>query len=317
MEILMERQIVKQEIENNGLEAALEVLAKSIASWTKKGDQLTTGIPGLSLHRRDKPNQLESHMYEPSICLLVQGVKRILLGEDTYVEDPHYFLITSLDLPTVVQIINASQEKPLLGLMLKIEKREISQLLVDSDLPPPRAQLSHGMATGEVTLPLLTAFQRLMDMLDEPKDIPVLAPIIKREIFYRLLVSDQGTRLRQIASEESQTHQIARAIDWLKSNFTQPLHIDDLAAQVHMSKSTLHHHFKALTAITPLQFQKRLRLNEARRLMLMEHLDSARAAFRVGYESPSQFSREYSRLFGEPPLRDITKLRQMAAHVRI
>ena len=171
--------------------------------------------------------------------------------------------------------------------------------MVDSNLPPPRAQQSsRGMATGEVTLPLLTAFQRLIDLLAEPKDIPILAPIIQREIFYRLLVGDQGARLRQMASAGSQSHQIARAIDWLKGNFTRPLRIDDLAAQVHMSTSTFHHHFRALTAMSPLQYQKWLRLNEARRLMLTERLDAATAAFQVGYESPSQFSREYSRLFG-------------------
>ena len=168
------------------------------------------------------------------------------------------------------------------------------------------------MATGDVTLPLLTAFQRLIDLLDEPRDIPILAPNIQREIFYRLLVGDQGARLRQMASAGSQSNQIGRAIYWLKSNFTQTLRIDDLATQVNMSTSTFHHHFRAVTAMSPLQYQKWLRLNEARRLMLTENQDAAAAAFQVGYESPSQFNREYSRLFGKSPLRDITNLRQMA-----
>jgi transcriptional regulator GlxA family with amidase domain len=186
---------------------------------------------------------------------------------------------------------------------------------VDSNLPLSRPQQSsRGMATGEVTLPLLTAFQRLVDLLAEPKDIPILAPIIQREIFYRLLVGDQGARLRQIASAGSQSQQIARAIDWLKDNFTRPLRIDDLATQVNMSTSTFHHHFRTLTAMSPLQYQKWLRLNEARRMMLIENQDAATVAFQVGYESPSQFSREYSRLFGEPPLRDITNLRQMTSN---
>ena len=159
----------------------------------------------------------------------------MLLGDDTYVLDVHHFLITSVDLPTVVQIIKASQEKPYLGLILKLDRREISQLMVDSNLPPPRAQQSsRGMAIGEVTLPLLTAFQRLIDLLAEPKDIPILAPIIQREIVYRLLVGDQGARLRQMASAGSQSQQIARAIDWLKSNFTQSLRIEDLATQVNI-----------------------------------------------------------------------------------
>ena len=212
-----------------------------------------------------------------------------------------------------MQIIEASREKPYLGLRLTLNLREVSQLMADSNLPPPRAQQSsRGMATGEVTLPLLTVFGRLIDLLAEQQDIPILAPIIQREIIYRLLIGDQGTRLRQIASAGSQSHQISRAIDWLKSNYTSQLRIDDLAKQVNMSVSTFHHHFRALTAMSPLQFQKRLRLNEARRLMLIEPLDATTAAFQVGYESTSQFSREYSRLFGAPPLRDITNLRQMA-----
>lgn len=218
----------------------------------------------------------------------------------------------------MVQIIEANRKKPYLGLRLKFDHRELSQLLVDSNLPAPRAQQSsRGMATGEVTLPLLTAVQRLIDLLDNPEDIPILAPIIQREILYRLLVGDQGARLRQIASAGSQSQQIARAIDWLKENFNQPLRIDDLATQARMSASTFHHHFRAMTALSPLQYQKQLRLQEARRLMLAEHVDAGTAAFQVGYESPSQFSREYSRLFGAPPLRDIMNLRQLATSERI
>jgi AraC-like DNA-binding protein len=313
----MMKEAVVGEIENNSTEVALAALGKSIARWTEKGELHTTAVPGLSLYRRNEPTGPISGMYEPSICLVAQGAKRVLLGDDTFVYDAHHYLITSVHLPTVVQIIDASPEKPYLGLKLKLDQREMSQLMADSNLPPPREQQSsRGMATGEVTLPLLTAFQRLIDLLAEQKDIPILAPIIQREIIYRLLVGDQGARLRQIASAGSQSHQIARAIDWLKGNFTQPLRVDDLAAQVRMSSSTFHHHFRSMTALSPLQFQKQLRLQEARRLMLTEHLDAATAAFQVGYESPSQFSREYSRLFGVPPLRDITGLRQMAAGER-
>jgi AraC-like DNA-binding protein len=310
----MTKQTAEQEFENHGRAVAREEIAKSIARWTDQEDHLETAIPGLSLYRREEPTQPTSGLYEPSICLVVQGAKRVVLGDDAYVYDAHHFLITSVDLPTVWQIIEASREKPCLGLVMKLDQREISQLMVDSHLPPPRAQQSsRGMAVGLVTLPLLTAFQRLLDLLAEPKDIPILAPLIQREISYRLLVGDQGARLRQIASAGSQSRQIARAIDWLKGNFTMPLRIDDLATQVNMSTSTFHHHFRALTAMTPLQYQKWLRLNEARRLMLTERLDATNAAFQVGYESPSQFSREYSRLFGAPPLRDITGLRQLAS----
>ena len=310
----MHKPTINQPFKKTGLEVAVEALGKSIARWTDKSDQRTTPIPGLSLYRRDEPTQPTSVMYEPRICMIAQGAKRVLLGDDTYVYNALHFLITSVDLPTFVQVINASREKPYLGLILRLDQREISQLMVDSNLPLPHPQQSsRAMATGEVTLPLLAAFQRLIDLLDEPKDIPILAPIIQREIYYRLLVGDQGTRLRQIASAGSQSHQIARAIDWLKGNFAQPLRIDDLATQVNMSTSTFHHHFRALTAMSPLQYQKWLRLNEARRLMLIENQDATTAAFQVGYESPSQFSREYNRLFGNSPLRDVTNLRQMTA----
>lgn len=296
------------------METAIEALRQAIARWTEQGERLDAAVPGLSLFKREEVTEPMSGMYEPSICLVAQGAKRVQLGDDTLVYDAHHFLITSVHLPTVVQIIEASPEKPYLGLRLMLDLREVSQLMLDSSLPPPRAQRSsRGMAVGEVTLPLINAFQRLVDLIAEEKDIPILAPVIQREIIYRLLVGDQGARLRQIASTGSQSHQIARAIDWLKGNFTRQLRIDHLATQVNMSASTFHHHFRSLTAMSPLQFQKMLRLNEARRLMLSERLDATTAAFEVGYESPSQFSREYSRLFGAPPFRDIVNLRQIAA----
>ena len=313
----MKKQSVKRVFENTGMKGALDTLGKSIARWTDKSDRVETEIAGLTVYRREEPSEPISIMYEPRICVVAQGAKRVLLGDETYVYDAQHFLITSVGLPTFVQIIKASREKPCLGLVLKLDQRVMSQLMVDSNLPPPRPQQSsRGMATGEVTLPLLSTCQRLIELRDEPKDIPILAPIIQREIFYRLLVGDQGARLRQMASAGSQSQQIARAIDWLKGNFTQPLRIEDLASQVNMSTSTFHHHFRAVTAMSPLQYQKWLRLNEARRLLLAENQAATTAAFQVGYESPSQFSREYSRLFGAPPLRDITSLRQMATSER-
>ncbi|WHZ13490.1 MAG: Transcriptional regulator, AraC family [Nitrospira sp.] len=251
----MRKQVFDQACESNSMVVALEALAQSIARWTDKGDQLVTAIAGVSLHRRDAPTQPASYMYEPSLCLVAQGAKRVLLGDDGYVYDTHHFLITSVDLPAVWQIIKASREKPYLGLVLKLDRGEMSQLMADSNLPAPHAQPSRrGMAIGKVTLPLLTAFQRLIDLLAEPQDIPILAPIIQREIVYRLLVGDQGARLRQMASAGSQSHQIARAVDWLKSHFTQPFRIEELANQVNMSTSTFHHHFRALTAMSPLQY---------------------------------------------------------------
>lgn len=301
------------DIDNKNREVAVDVLGKSIARCTEKGDLRTTDIPGLSLFRRDEPTEPMSGMYEPSICMAVQGAKRVILGDETYVYDAHHYLITSVHLPTIVQITEASPEKPYLGLRLKFDLREVSQLMVDSNLPQARPQQSsRGMATGEVTPQLINAFIRLIDLLNDEKDIPILAPVIQREIIYRLLVGDQGERLRQIATAGSQSQQIAKAIGWLKNNYSQAISMDELATQANMSTSTFHHHFRSLTALSPLQYQKQLRLQEARRLMLAERMDAANAAFQVGYESPSQFNREYSRMFGAPPLRDVSKLRQMS-----
>jgi len=310
----MKKSVTDSNIEANCLAGAIEELNKSIARWTEQGEMHTTAVPGLSLFRREEATEPISGMYEPSICLVAQGAKRVLLGDDTYVYDAHHYLITSVHLPTIVQIIEASPVKPYLGLRLKFDLREVSQLMVDSNLPQPRPQQSsRGMATGEVTLQLVNAFIRLIDLLADEKDIPILAPVIQREIIYRLLVGEQGERLRQIATAGSQSQQISKAIGWLKNNYSLPISMDDLAAQANMSTSTFHHHFRSLTALSPLQYQKQLRLQEARRLMLAERMDAANAAFQVGYESPSQFNREYNRQFGAPPLRDITKLRQMSA----
>lgn len=292
--------------------SSVAFLSKRIARWTDRSDTIETAIPGLTLWRRDEPTELTCGMYEPSICFTAQGAKRVVLGNDVYVYDSQNYLIASVDLPSVWQVTEASRDCPYLGLVLKLNQREITQLMADSHLPAPRTQQpSRGMATGAVTPPLVNAFVRLMELLDSEEDIPILAPNIQREILYRLLVGDQGARLRQIAVAGSQSQQIARTIEWLMMNFTQPLRIDDLAARSGMSPSTFHHHFRSVTALSPLQYQKQLRLQEARRLMLAEHLDAATAAFQVGYESPSQFSREYSRLFGAPPLRDINNLRQV------
>ncbi|MDR3221319.1 MAG: AraC family transcriptional regulator [Candidatus Accumulibacter sp.] len=300
---------------NDGFEPALQTLTRSVAHWASRDEQRTvTAVPGLTLYRHTESTDPQSRLYEPCVCFVAQGVKSVTLGEETYVYDARNYLISSLHLPGLVRIVEASREKPYLGLVLQLDLREISQLILDGKLPPPRSQpAKRGMATGKVTLPLIGAVQRLLDMLADESDIPILAPVIRREIYYRLLVGDQGGRLRQITLAGSQPHQIAQAISWLKENFSQPLSVDDLAAQVRMSTSTFHHHFRAMTAISPLQFQKQLRLQEARRLMLERQMDAAAAAFQVGYESPSQFSREYARLFGTPPLRDITNIRKFMA----
>ncbi len=297
----------------NSMEISLGLLIDSIARCTQNGNQDPTEIPALSLFRMSEQTGPVSVMYEPSICIAVQGAKRVYLGEETYVYDAHNYLITSVHLPTRAQVIEASPEKPFMALRLKLDLKEVSQLMLDGRLPPPSTKhSSRGMATGEITLPLLNTFQRLIALLDDEQDIQLLAAIMQREIIYRLLVGDQGERLRQLATAGSKSQQIGRAIEWLTSNFAQPLSIDDLAGHVNMSTTSFHNHFRSMTSLSPLQFQKQMRLQEARRLMLSERMDAANAAFQVGYESPSQFSREYNRLFGAPPLRDITNLRQMA-----
>ncbi|OGQ89432.1 MAG: AraC family transcriptional regulator [Deltaproteobacteria bacterium RIFOXYC2_FULL_48_10] len=298
------------------LDFAMRGLVETVARLTENGELRTTAVPGLSLFRRIEPSEPVTGMYEPSICLIAQGAKRVWLGDNTYIYDANHYLFSGLHLPVIAQVIEASHEKPYLGLKLTFDYRDISQLMADSQLPPPRTQKTdRGMATGELTVPLVNAFQRLVDLLDDEQDIPILAPVIQREIFYRLLVGEQGVRLRQLAVAGTQSQQVARAVSWLKANFSQPLRVDELAEMANMGTSTFHHHFRVMTALSPLQYQKNLRLQEARRLMLTGYIDAASAAFQVGYESPSQFSREYGRLYGAPPVRDITTLRQQAANV--
>ncbi len=293
---------------NSNIDHYLE-LKNLIAQLTSKGELHTTLIPELSLFRRDEPTQMVASLYEPSICLVIQGAKRVFLGDETYEYNTSRYLITSVNLPATVQVIEASPEKPYLGLKLNLNRHEISKMMVNCNLPSPKEQKSNrGMATGELTLPLLTSFQRLVDLLNHPDDIPILSPLIQKEIIYRLLTGEQGTRLRQIASAGSQSHHMATVIDWLNDNFKKQITIDELTDKACMSTSTFHHHFKSITAMSPLQYIKTLRLHEARRLMLMEDIDAAHASFHVGYDSPSQFSREYKRQFGESPQKDIKNL---------
>jgi len=310
----MERQIIKDGEPSGSWDAVQTSLADSIARWTRDCDEHQTKVPGLILLRHEQPTEPRIGLTEPSVCMIAQGAKRIHLEDETFDYDAHNYLLSSIHLPASYQIVTASPDKPYLGLVLKFDMKELSQLMIDSNLPSPRStSVDRCMATGEVTLPLLSAVQRLVALLDEPESIPILAPMLHREILYRLLVGDQGAKLRQIASAGSRSHQIARAIDWLKGNFTQQLKIEDLADLANMSASSFHSHFRAMTSFSPLQYQKHLRLQEARRLMLAEDLDATRAAYQVGYESSSQFSREYRRLFGAPPLRDVAKLRQVDA----
>lgn len=236
------------------------------------------------------------------------------IGGEAYGYDPSRFLVTSLDLPANSEVTEASESRPCLGLAFQLDQRVLAELIAQGCLPPCRERASGtGVGIGTVTDAMLAPFCRLVALLDEPEAIPVIAPMIQREIHYRLLMSDQAARLRQVASVDSHGHRIGKAIDWLKMNLASPLRVDDLASRVQMSAPSFHQHFRQLTGMSPLQYQKWLRLSEAKRLMLNEHRDVSTAAFEVGYESPSQFSREYSRMFGTTPKRDITAIRERAS----
>ena len=288
-------------------------MTQVIGRWTEGQEDCSTPVANLGLFRRQVPTQPCACLVEPSVVLVSQGAKQMLVGGHAYAYDLEHFLITSLDLPAASQVIEAHPDKPCLGLVLKLDLRILAELIAQGALPSPDTRaVDTGIGIGAITPQLLEPFKRLLDLLDEPGAIEVLAPLIQREIHYRLLLSDQAARLWQIASVGSQSQRISRAIDWLKLNFASPLRIEELATRVQMSTSSLHHHFRQFTAMSPLQYQKWLRLNEAKRLMLNEDMDAASAAFQVGYESPSQFSREYSRLFGAPPRRDVSGLRLKA-----
>jgi AraC-like DNA-binding protein len=285
-------------------------LALNIDPRVSVSGDFATSLPGLSLFRRDQPTPPALCMIEPSLILVGRGEKRLWVGGEGYSYDPSRFLVTSLDLPANSEVILASPEQPCAGLVLKLDVSLLAKVITKVGLPAKRyPSLGSGAGIGNLSYALEGALDRLLTLLDEPEAIPVLAPLILREIHYRLLNTDQGARLRQITAVDGQGYRIAKAIDWLKVNYTDALRIDDLAARVQMSAPTFHHHFRQLTGMSPLQYQKWLRLNEARRLMLVERLDVSRAAFAVGYESPSQFSREYGRLFGTAPGRDIALLR--------
>ncbi|NTW56105.1 MAG: AraC family transcriptional regulator [Chlorobiaceae bacterium] len=291
----------------------MKKLAEKIARLTVNGSLSATALPELSLFRSESPTGPVSYLHGPSICLIAQGEKTVMLGDEVYRYDENHFLITSLGLPVMAQVTRATPAEPYLGMTLRFDLQEISRLLIDDRLLLLQdGDAGRGMVVAEVSQPLLGAFERLLDLLGTPEDIPILSPLVQREIYYRLLVGEQGWRIRRMIDAGSQSYQIARAIDWLKDNFARQFRVEELADYSRMSASSFHHHFRSLTAMSPLQFQKCLRLQEAKRLMLTEHLDAAAAAFRVGYESPSQFSREYSRLFGAPPLRDIRSMQHSA-----
>jgi AraC-like DNA-binding protein len=285
-------------------------LVRRIAARVQSVGENATALPGLALYRRDEPTPCFHATYEPSVSVFVQGKKRVSLGGIEYLCDESSFLLSSIDVPAVGQIIEASQQVPLLSMFLRLDMQIVREVISREDLPDPPASIrTRGMAVGETTVGLLDACSRLIDLLDTPEDIPFLGHLIQREIVYRILRTPQGARLRAIATTGDLSHRTARAIAWLRANFAKPLRVEELAEVARMGVSTLHHQFRALTAMSPLQYQKQLRLQTARQRMLMERIDASTAAYEVGYESVSQFNREYSRFFGRPPMRDIKSLR--------
>src|SRR5208283_272804 len=281
-------------------------LARKIASFIGSKEKLITDIPGLLLTRRTAPTAPASATYEPSLAVVAQGRKRATLAGTPFIFDQSRYLLTSLDLPVICNVIEASEAVPYLCFVLKLEMPVVRELLSREEIQAPQpATDSPAMATGETTAELLDACCRLMDLLNTPQDIPFLSGLIQREIIYRILRRPEGARLRAIATLGDQSQRTAKAIAWVTANYAKPLRVEDLARIAGMGVSTLHHHFRVLTAMSPLQYQKQLRLHAARERMLMDGLDAASAAFEVGYESASQFNREYSRFFGQPPMRDI------------
>ena len=292
-------------------------LRRKIATHAPKAGAHATAIRGLTLYRRTAPSPCYPAMYEPSLNVFVQGRKRITLAGTTYLCDESTFVLSSIDVPVVSQIVAASEDVPLLSLLLKLDMAVVREILSHEEFhAPDGSSPARGLAIGKTTVDLLKPSCRLLDLLDAPEDIPFLSNLIEHEIVYRLLRGPLGERLRAIATQGDQSHRTARAIAWLIANYTKPLRVEELAGVARMGMSTLHHHFRALTAMSPLQYQKQLRLVAARERMLVEGLDAASAAFEVGYESASQFNREYKRFFGQPPMRDI-KVRRLAGSAMV
>jgi AraC-like DNA-binding protein len=299
-------QTEKHKVMNGAVIEMRKELARKVAARTQLLGENPTAIPGLALYRRTSPTPCYLATYEPSFTVFVQGRKRVNLGGTIYFCDGSSFLLTSIDVPVQGQIIEASEQVPMLSMFLRLDMPTVREVVSREDLPEPLTSAQpRGLAVGETTPGLIDACTRLIELLDTPEDIPFLSHLIQREIVYRILRTPQGARLRAIATTGDLSNRTARAIAWLRTNYAKPLHMEELAGIARMGVSTLHHQFRGLTAMSPLQYQKQLRLQTARQRMLMDGMDATSAAYEVGYESVSQFNREYSRSFGQPPMRDI------------
>lgn len=273
-------------------------------------DGMAEPVDGIRLRRASAPTEIGHGVSDPSFCVIAQGSKEILLGEKRYWYDAAHYLIATTALPIATRIAEASAQRPYLSVMVTLDPALISAVMIETGYVAPRSQAAvTAIDVSLLDMGLLDAVVRLVRLLDSPRDARYLVPLVKREIVYRLLSGPQCKRVTQMAALGGGTHRIAEALDWLRKDFNRPLRIEEVARELGMSVSGFHHHFRALTALSPLQFQKQLRLQEARRLMLGEGLDAASAGFRVGYDDASYFNREYKKLFGEPPMRDVGRLR--------
>jgi AraC-like DNA-binding protein len=286
-------------------EELIERMARAIPD-----DGILEVFPGFFLGRSSQPTEMLHSVFKPAFCVIAQGSKQVLLGEEVFRYDPGHYLISTVDLPIISQVIEASKERPYFSFRLNLDASLVVSVMMESDIETKKGDASvKAMDVSSIDANMLDAVVRLARLLDTPDEIQVLAPLIIREIVYRLLRGEQGARLSHLLASAGDTRRISKAVEQLRENFDRPLRIDDIARELGMSVSGFHHHFKSVTAMSPLQFQKQIRLQEARRLMLGEDLDAASAGFRVGYEDPSYFSREYKKLFGAPPQRDIARLR--------
>jgi AraC-like DNA-binding protein len=312
-EVPMNVMILQQaEREAQRVQANREELVERIARAMRE-DGTAQPLQGLHLARLSSPLKPLHSVLEPSLCVIAQGSKEVLLGESRYRYDPSQYLLATVELPRVSQVLEASKERPYLSLRLELAPTLVGEVMVEAGYASPRDHTDErAIDVSPLDGHLLDAFVRLMRLLDAPAEARVLLPLITREIIYRLLRGEQGARLHHLAIQGGYTSHIARAVKRLRQDFDQPLRIESLAQELGMSVSGFHHHFKAVTALSPLQFQKQLRLQEARRLMLGEDLDAASAAYRVGYRDASHFNREYKSLFGVPPMRDVQRLREAA-----
>lgn len=288
----------------------IEELAGIIASHTAADGMYASALPRLSLVRSCTPTQAVPAVYRPSLCIIAQGRKRVELGGRSYVYDSQTYLTVSVDLPLVGSILEASPARPYLCLALDIDLPALTEQMLQTSRDSAPEPVGPALGVSQVEPGLLDAALRLARLLDAPKDAPALAPLAEREILYRLLSGAQAPMIRHIAAAESRLAKVSRAIAWLRRNYARPFSVERLAADAGMSPSSFYSHFKAATTLSPLQYRTRVRLQEARRMMVVEGMDAASAGFTVGYDSPSQFSRDYSRLYGAPPLKDAIRLRR-------